>query len=239
MELALERRVCACAAQRCSRSSAKMALTPVCASSKLPRTAQTRTFPAALGLHLRLLHVADAVFRVKDDDARARHVAEALQRRLAGIAAGGGEHGDLLPRARLVARGGHQARQKRERHVLEGAGGAAEEFEYIGVADLDERRQFVRLEFSGVTLAHDAAHLPPRKSRPAGRSAPAWRCPWRQAPACLLCSGGGIPPACTGRRPARCPPEWPPRRSRAPRRACFDRTSQKHPLSSLYRSSKL
>ena len=45
MELALERRVFACAAQRCSRSSAKMALTPVCASSKLPRTAQTQTFP--------------------------------------------------------------------------------------------------------------------------------------------------------------------------------------------------
>ena len=115
--------------------------------------------PAALGLHLRLLHVADAVFRVKDDDARARHVAKALQRRLAGVAAGGGKHGNLFPRARLVARGGHQARQKRERHVLEGAGGAAEEFKHVGVADLDKRRQFVRLEFSGVALAHDAGHL--------------------------------------------------------------------------------
>ena len=44
---------------------------------------------------------------------------------------------------------------------------------------------------------------------------------------------------CTGRRPARYPPEWLPTRSRARRRACFDRTSQKHPLSSLYMSSKL
>ena len=66
--------------------------------------------PAALCLHLRLLHVADAVFRVKDDDARARHVAEALQRRLAGIAAGGGEHGDLfrapaLSREAVIRRG--------------------------------------------------------------------------------------------------------------------------------------
>ena len=41
---ALERRVLACAAQPFLRSSANTAFTPVCASSKLPRTAHTRTF---------------------------------------------------------------------------------------------------------------------------------------------------------------------------------------------------
>ena len=51
---------------------------------------------ALLRGHLRLLHGGDAAVRVKDDDARAGHVVEALERGLAGVAGGGGQDDDLI-----------------------------------------------------------------------------------------------------------------------------------------------
>ena len=116
-----------------------MALTPVLRVVEIAAHGADADIPAALGLHLRLLHVADAVFRVK-------------RRRCACPARRRSPPAPPLPVSPLVAvstaissrapalsrEGGHQARQKRERHVLEGAGGAAEEFEHVGVADLDK-----------------------------------------------------------------------------------------------------
>ena len=82
---------------------------------------------AGLRDHLQPLHVAHAVARVEYHYLRARHVREALERRLARVAACGDKYADAELHAALPERSGEQAREHLQRHVLKGAGGAVPE----------------------------------------------------------------------------------------------------------------
>ena len=86
---------------------------------------------ALLGIHLMLLHRGHAVDRIENDDLRMRNVAEALERRLAGIAGGRHEDDGVLAVADLRKRLGQEMRQYLQRHVLERAGGAVPELQQI------------------------------------------------------------------------------------------------------------
>ena len=83
------------------------------------------------GGHLGALDGADALIREENDDADARHIAEAGERRGAGIAAGGGEDEDFLLPAQLFHGAAHQLGQHGERHILECGGGAVEELQHV------------------------------------------------------------------------------------------------------------
>ena len=79
--------------------------------------------------------------REEDHDSGARHVMEALQSGLAGIAGGGGEDDGLVFHAGESARGGHKLGQHAERHVLKGGGGPVEELQHIVIAHRHQRRE--------------------------------------------------------------------------------------------------
>ena len=74
--------------------------------------------------HLQLLHRAHALIREKHEDARSRHVFEALQRGLAGIAGGRDQYHALLALQHALRRAREQMGQQLQRHILERAGGA-------------------------------------------------------------------------------------------------------------------
>ena len=81
--------------------------------------------------HLQLLHLADAVARVKDHDLDAVGVLKALERGLARVAAGRDEDEHLFADAAQVAPLAQQIGQEGERHVFEGARRAVEQLEHI------------------------------------------------------------------------------------------------------------
>ena len=70
--------------------------------------------------HLQALRLTHALARVKHAATRPRHVEEALQRGLAGVAAGRHEDEDFAGFAVLLRAERQQMRQKLERHILEG-----------------------------------------------------------------------------------------------------------------------
>ena len=100
MELAEDRKYPRPASSSRSASSEKMRFTPVCASSKLPRTAHADVF-ALLRDHLQLLHFGNAAVGIEHKDFRAVHIAEALKRGLARVAGGRDEDADGLLLARF------------------------------------------------------------------------------------------------------------------------------------------
>ena len=114
---------------------------------------------ARLRRHLRLLHGAHAAVGVEDDDLRARHIAEALHRRLAGVAGRGGQDHDLVVHTELFFRRGHQARQHRERHILKSARRPAEKLEDEVLTDGDGRGQVVGLKLAGIAVVDEFCHL--------------------------------------------------------------------------------
>ena len=73
---------------------------------------------AAGSHHLQTLRLRNAAVGIEHAAARARHIEEALQRRLAGVAAGRHEDEHLAFFAVLFAAHGQQIRQKLKRHVL-------------------------------------------------------------------------------------------------------------------------
>ena len=85
---------------------------------------------ALLTQHLGFLHGADAGLGVKDDDAHAGHIPEALHGGLAGVAAGGSEDEHILPVTAFHGGGLHQMGQQAEGHILKGAGGAVEQLQH-------------------------------------------------------------------------------------------------------------
>ena len=96
---------------------------------------------------------------VEDDDLRARHIAEALHRRLAGVAGRGGQDHDLVVHTELFFRRGHQARQHRERHILKSARRPAEKLEDEVLTDGDGRGQVVGLKLAGIAVVDEFCHL--------------------------------------------------------------------------------
>ncbi len=133
MELAEDRRT---PCRSLSWQAAKMFFTPVWRVVEVAAHGAYAHVRALLRGHLRLLHGGHAPVRVKDDDARAGHVVEALERGLAGVAGGGGQDDDLIVDAADRLGRGNQARQQAQRDVLERARRAAEELEDIAVAHL-------------------------------------------------------------------------------------------------------
>ena len=102
--------------------------------------------------HLQLLHLGNAVARVKDHDLYAVRILKPLERRLARVAAGRDEDEHLLLHAGDVAPLAQKVRQQRERQILEGAGRAVEKLEHIQArVYLDERRRVAVLE-AGICL---------------------------------------------------------------------------------------
>ena len=93
---------------------------------------------AALGGHLLELDVAHAAVGVHDADGHALGVAEALERRLAGVARRGHEDHEVVVELALLAqlRGARreELRQALQRHVLERARGAVPQLQHVGVA---------------------------------------------------------------------------------------------------------
>ena len=106
-----------------------------------------------------LLHVADAAVRIEHQDSRAFNIVEALQRGLAGVAAGSGEDDDLLIHAQLLLRGGDQPGQHGERHILEGGGGAAVQLQHEIGAHLLHRGQIPGFELVGISGFDQRAHF--------------------------------------------------------------------------------
>ena len=95
---------------------------------------------AGLRGHLQLLHAAHPALRVEHGDAGARGVGEPGQCGLARVARSGGHDHDLLVRVAVGRRGaGHEARQDLQRHILERACGAVEQFHHIVVAERLDR----------------------------------------------------------------------------------------------------
>ena len=93
-----------------------------------------------LGDHLQALDAGHAAVGVEDEDAGARHVPEALQGGLAGVAGGGHQDADapLLPG--LAEAGGQQMGQHLQSHVLERAGGAVPQLQKSGVVVQEAQR---------------------------------------------------------------------------------------------------
>ena len=114
---------------------------------------------ALLGLHLPLLHGADAAVGIEHDDLRAGYITKALHGGLAGVAAGGGQDQDLVVHAALFPGGGHQPGQHTQRHILEGAGGAAEQLQHRIIAHRNGGGQLRRLELAVVGGADKGVHL--------------------------------------------------------------------------------
>ena len=85
------------------------------------------------GRHLPFLEGADAALGVHDEDADAVLAADAGDGGGAGIAAGGGEDIEAAPA--FLEDFGEEAAEELEGDVLEGEGGAMEEFEDVDVAD--------------------------------------------------------------------------------------------------------
>ena len=132
---------------------------------KIPADGAHAHIAALLGDHLRLLHVADASVGIEYNDSRAGHIPEALQRGLAGIAAGGGQNHDVVGHAQLFAGCRDQPRQRRQRHILECRRRPAEQLQHIGVANLFHRGQLVGFEPVFISGGNQRAHLLGRKVR--------------------------------------------------------------------------
>ena len=91
-----------------------------------------RDIAAGLRDHLQALDLRHAAVGIKHKDLRARHIGEALQSGLAGIARGGDENAHLPLLAALFQARREQVRQDLQRHVLERAGRPMPELEKRG-----------------------------------------------------------------------------------------------------------
>ena len=106
---------------------------------EIPLHARGIDVVSVLRAHLQALHAGHPFVGEEHRRLGAGNVAEAFQRRLARVPAGGGENEDLPFRPRQFRRPFEEAGKQGERDVLEGAGGAAEEFQNVqSLADADE-----------------------------------------------------------------------------------------------------
>ena len=119
--------------------------------------------------HLALLHFADALVRIKDHDFDAFRVLEALERRLAGIAARRHEDQNGIPDPAEVAPLAQQKGQERERHVLKGKRGPVEQLhDVVALVQLHDG--------SGLPLVKLTVCLPPSYTSKKAESTRAARC---------------------------------------------------------------
>ena len=109
--------------------------------------------------HLSFLDGTDAVTGIEHGNVDTGNVPETLEGSFAGIAAGGGEDGDLLHIAALFRRSLHQIRQQAEGDVLESGGGAAEQLEHGHIADCNSRGDLRRGELAGISTADKIEHF--------------------------------------------------------------------------------
>ena len=114
---------------------------------------------ALLGGHLRLLHRRHAAVGIEYGDAGAGHVVEALHGRLAGVAGGGGEDHHVALHALGLGRRHDEPGQHAQRHVLEGAGGAVVQLQYIFIRHRCQGRQVRGGELAGIAVAHQLLHI--------------------------------------------------------------------------------
>ena len=98
---------------------------------------------SAGGGHLQFLHAADPAIGIEHRAAGARHVPEAFQRGLAGIAAGGHDNADLALFAILFGSQAHQIGQEFERDVLESQRGAMKQFQHMNAFDERAHRSHI------------------------------------------------------------------------------------------------
>ena len=81
------------------------------------------------GYHLFFLHIADAVFGIKDYNLRPLHILESFQCRFSRVSAGGNQHKSLALVAETGFCGSHKIRKHRKRYILEGKGRSVPEFQ--------------------------------------------------------------------------------------------------------------
>ena len=113
---------------------------------------------ALLCHHLCLLHRRHTPGGIEHHDPGAGHIMETLQRRLTGIAGGGGKD-HHIPGPLLPGGGAHQPGQHRQGHVLEGAGGPVVQLQHIPLSHRHQRRQVIAGEFSGIAGPHQPVHI--------------------------------------------------------------------------------
>ena len=107
--------------------------------------------------HLKLLHFTDAVERIEDRAAGARHISESFQCSLACVAAGRNQDCDLTVFPVHPCGAGHQLGKQLKRHVFKGQGRPVEEFKHVGfVIQPPDRRDLWIMEMSIAVCSMDA-----------------------------------------------------------------------------------
>ena len=130
---------------------------------KISPDADNRRVCSALRNHLLLLDRADAVLRVKHDNARARDIREACKCRLAGISGGGCQDNNLLLRMVFLCRCRQQMRQNGKRHILERNRRAVKQLKIIYSVLLPQRGDLLRIKLAVVSPVDAALQLLLRK----------------------------------------------------------------------------
>ena len=111
-------------------------------------------------IHLVLLHGADAVHGIENDDPCVVNVLEAFERRLAGIAGGGYQNDRFFAVVCLFEGFCQKVRKDLQSHILEGAGGTVPQLEDIqlGFAEfgISHGRRVLAAELCGGVRLLDA-----------------------------------------------------------------------------------
>ena len=112
-----------------------------------------------LGDHLGPLDLGDAAVGIEHADPDPGHIPEAFQRRLAGVAGGGGEDENVLPDAFDFFSGGEHLGEHAQRHILKGGGGAPEQLQHGKIAHGHRGGQVVGLEFTHIGPPGQGVHI--------------------------------------------------------------------------------
>ena len=112
-----------------------------------------------MGRHLCLLHGADTAVWIKDDDARAGYITEALHGGLARVATGGGKNHDLILHTALLAGAAHELGQHAEGHILKSGGRAAEQLQHGVLSHLHGGGQLLRFKLAVIGVVEHRLHL--------------------------------------------------------------------------------
>ena len=111
---------------------------------------------AGLSDHLAFLHLADAVFRIEDDDLGAGQIRKSFECRLAGVTGGRGQDADALIFLFFLHRRLQEVRHDGQRHILERCGLAMVQLHEVGVFRLDDRDDLLGVELLIVCAVHAA-----------------------------------------------------------------------------------
>ena len=126
---------------------------------KIAPHGRNRDIFAPLGHHLALLYFTYAPFGVEYHNGGAGDITKALQRSLAGIAAGGGQNDGLAVIAQQLLCPGDEIGQQRKRNILKGAGRPVEQLQHMVFPRPDQWGHLRGVKFTVGRLDHRAQHF--------------------------------------------------------------------------------